>query len=142
MFYALYKELVGYSLVRCLTCGVVVHAKINGVDTGIFFHHLPQHLISHTAGGGVAVAAPIFLVQRNKGQHIYRCFKKIDSVASSDPVKTVSRIAAVHVSFEGTLRAFSALVSVDGNAFRILAHEHGVVVVCRFVDQSGIKKDV
>lgn len=85
---------------------------------------------------------PAVSVKRNKGQHIYRCFKEIDSVASSDPVKTVSRIAAVHVSFEGTLRACSALVSVDGNAFRILAHEHGVMVVCRFVDQSGIKKDV
>ena len=32
MFDALYKELVGYSLVRRLTCGIVVHAEINGVD--------------------------------------------------------------------------------------------------------------
>ena len=32
MFYALYKELLGYSFVGRLTCGVVVHTKIDGVD--------------------------------------------------------------------------------------------------------------
>ena len=71
------KELVGYSLVRRLTCGVVIHTEADGVDSGIFFHHLPQHLISDTAGGSVAVASPILLVQRNKGQHIYGSLKEI-----------------------------------------------------------------
>ena len=70
MFYALYKEFVGYSFVRRLTCGIVVHAETDGVDIGIRFPHLKQHLIPDTAGGSVAVTAPIFLVQRNKGQHI------------------------------------------------------------------------
>ena len=70
MFYALYKEFVGYSFVRRLTCGIVVHAETDGVDIGIRFQHLKQHLIPDTAGGSVAVTAPIFLAQRNKGQHI------------------------------------------------------------------------
>lgn len=36
--------------------------KIDGVDIGIFFHHLPQHLISHTASRGITVPLPVFLV--------------------------------------------------------------------------------
>ena len=46
------------------------NAEIDGVDIGIRFQHLKQHLIPDTAGGSVAVTAPIFLVQRNKGPHI------------------------------------------------------------------------
>ena len=125
-----------------MTVRVAVVAEVHRIHLRMIGKYLPQHLIGYTAGGGIAVLLPAVSVKRNKGQHIYRCFKEIDSVTSSDPVKTVSRIAAVHVSFEGTLRACSALVSMNGNAFRILAHEHSVVVVCRFVDQSGIKKDV
>ena len=53
MFYALYKELVGYSLVRRLTCGVVVHTETDGVNIGIRFQHLKQHLIPDTASGGI-----------------------------------------------------------------------------------------
>ena len=81
MLDALYKEFVGYSFVRCLTCGVVVHTETDGVDIGIDFQHLKQHLIPNTAGGGVAVAAPIFLVQINKGQHIYGSLKEIERIA-------------------------------------------------------------
>lgn len=66
MFYALYKEFVGYPFVRRLTCGIVVHAETDDVDIGIRFQHLKQHLIPDTAGGSVAVTAPIFLVQRIK----------------------------------------------------------------------------
>ena len=64
------KEFVGYPFVRRLTCDIVVHAEIDGVDIGIRFQHLKQHLIPDTAGGSVAVTALIFLVQRNKGPHI------------------------------------------------------------------------
>ena len=70
MFDALYKELVGYSFVRRLTCGIVVHAETDSVDIGVCLQHLKQHLIPDTAGSSVAVTALIFLVQRNKGQHI------------------------------------------------------------------------
>ena len=103
MFDALYKELVGYSLVRRLTCGVVVHTETDGVDIGIRLQHLKQHLIPDTAGGGIAVAAPIFLVQRNKGQHIYGSLKEIERVAFSGPVEAVTGIAAFRIAFVGAL---------------------------------------
>ena len=48
------KDLVGYSLVRRLTCGVVVHTETDGVDVGIRFQPLKQHLIPDTAGGSIA----------------------------------------------------------------------------------------
>ena len=77
MFNTLYKELVGYSFVRRLTCGIVVHTEKDGVDIWIRFQHLEQHLIPDTASGGIAVASSILLVQRNKGQHIYGSLKEI-----------------------------------------------------------------
>ncbi len=49
MFYALYNEFVGYSFVRRLTCGIVVHAETDGVDIGIRFQHLKQHLLTSLA---------------------------------------------------------------------------------------------
>ena len=101
MFDALYKELVGYSLVRRLTCGVVVHTETDGVDIGIRFQHLKQHLIPDTAGGGIAVASPILLVQRNKGQHIYGSLKEIERAVRSGPVEAVTGIAAFRIAFVG-----------------------------------------
>ena len=136
MFYALYKELVGYSLVGRLTCGVVVHTETDGVDIGIHLQHLEQHLIPDTAGGGIAVAAPIFLVQRNKGKHIYGCLKEIERVVFSGPVEAVTGIAAFRIAFVGALTACSSFVCVSGNAFFIVADKDGVVVVCGFVDHS------
>lgn len=121
MFYALYKELVRYSLVRRLTCGVVVHTETDGVDIGIRFQHLKQHLIPDTAGGSVAVAAPIFLVQRNKGQHIYGNLKEIERVVRSAPVEAVTWIAAFRIAFVGALTAYSSFVCVSGNAIFIVA---------------------
>lgn len=136
MFYALYKELVGYSLVRRLTCGVVVHTETDGVDIGIRFQHLEQHLISDTASGGIAVAAPIFLVQRNKGQHIYGSLKEIERVVCSCPVETVTGIATLSIALVGAFTACSSFVCVTGNAVFIVADEDGVVVVGGFVDHS------
>lgn len=120
MFYALYKELVGYSLVRRLTCGVVVHTEIDGVDIGIRFQHLKQHLIPDTAGGGIAVASPILLVQRNKGQHIYGGLKEIECVVRSGPVEAVTGIAAFRIAFVGALTACPSFVCVSGNAVFIV----------------------
>ncbi len=98
VFYAMYKELVGYSLVRRLTCGIVVHAKIDGVDIRIGFQHLEQHLIPNAAGGGIAVASPIFFMHRNKGQHIYGSLKEIERVVRSGPVEAVTGIAAFRIA--------------------------------------------
>ena len=101
MFDAPDKELVGYSLVRRLTCGIVVHTETDGVDIGIRFQHLEQHLIPDTAGSSVAVTAPILFMQRNKGQHIYGSLKEIECIISSDPVEAVMGIAAYCVTFVG-----------------------------------------
>ena len=136
MFYALYKELVGYSLVRRLTCGVVVHTETDGVDIGIRFQHLEQHLIPDTAGGSVVVASPILLVQRNKGQHIYGSLKQIEYIVCSGPVEAVTGIAAFRIAFVGALTACSSFVCVSGNAVFIVTDEDGVVVVGGFVYQS------
>lgn len=140
MFYALYKELVGYSLVRRLTCGVVVHTETDGVDIGIRFQHLKQHLIPDTAGGGIAVASPILLVQRNKGQHIYGSLKEIERVVRSGPVEAVTGIAAFRIAFVGALTACSSFVCVSGNAVFIVADKYSVVVVGRFVYHSFMHK--
>ena len=140
MFYAMYKELVGYSLVRRLTCGVVVHTETDGVDIWISFQHLKQHLIPDTAGGGIAVASPIPLVQRNKGQHIYGSLKQIEYIVCSDPVEAVTGIAAFRIAFVGALTACSSFMCVSGNAMFIVADEDGVVVVGGFVDHSLMHK--
>ena len=140
MFYALYKELVGYSLVRRLTCGVVVHTETDGVDIGIRFQHLKQHLIPDTASGSVAVAAPIFLVKRNKGQHIYGSLKEIERVVFSGPVEAVTGIAAFRIAFVCALTACSSFVCVSGNAMFIVADKYGVVVIGGFVDHSLMHK--
>ena len=140
MFYALYKELVGYSLVRRLTCGVVVHTETDGVDIGIRFQHLKQHLIPDTAGGGIAVASPILLVQRNKGQHIYGSLKEIERVVFSVPVEAVTGITAFRIAFVGAFRACSSFVCVSGNAVFIVTDEDGVVVIGGFVDHSFMHK--
>ena len=129
MFDALYKELVGYSLVRRLTCGIVVHAETNGVDIGVGFQHLKQHLISDTAGGGVAVAAPVFLVQRNKRQHIYGSLKEIEYIVRSRPVEAVTGIAAFRIALVGAFTACSSFVCVSGNAVFIVADKYSVVIV-------------
>ena len=136
MFYALYKELVGYSLVRRLTCGIVVHTETDGVDIGVCFQHLEQHLIPDTAGGSVVVALPILLVQRNKGQHIYGSLKEIECVVRSGPVEAVTGIAAFRVALVGALTACSSFVCMTGDAVFIVADKYGVVVVGGFVDHS------
>lgn len=140
VFYALYKELVGYSFVRRLTCSIVVHTETDGVDIGISFQHLKQHLIPDTAGGSVAVASPIFLVQRNKGQHIYGSLKEIERVICSGPVEAVTGIAAFRIAFVGALTACSSFMSVSGNAVFIVTDEDGVVVVGGFVYHSLMHK--
>ena len=140
MFDALYKELVGYSFVRRLTCGIVIHTEADGVDIGIRFQHLKQHLIPDTASGSVAVAAPIFLVQRNKGQHIYGSLKEIERVVFSGPVEAVTGIAAFRIAFVGALTACSSFVCVSGNAMFIVADEDGVVVIGGFINHSLMHK--
>ena len=140
MFYALYKELVGYSLVRRLTCGIVVHTEIDGVDIGIGFQHLKQHLIPNAAGGGIAVTSPILLVQRNKGQHIYGGLKEIDCVVRSGPVEAVTGIAAFRIAFVGALTTCSSFVCVTGNAVFIVTYEDGVVVIGGFINHFLMHK--
>lgn len=140
MFYALYKELFSYSFVRRLTRGIIVHTEIDGINIWIVFQHLEQHLIPDTAGGSVAVAAPIFLVQRNKGQHIYGSLKEIERVVFSDPVEAVTGIAALRVAFVGALTACSSFVCVSGNAVFIIADKYGVVVIGGFINHSLMHK--
>ena len=140
MFYAMYKEFVGYSLVRRLTCGVVIHTETDGVDIGIRFQHLKQHLIPDTAGGSVAVAAPIFLVKRNKGKHIYGSLKQIERVVFSGPVEAITGIAAFRIAFVGALTACSSFMSVSGNAVFIVTDEDGVVVIGGFINHSLMHK--
>ena len=140
VFDALYKEFIGYSFVRRLTCGIVVHAEIDGVDIGIGFLHLKQHLIPDTAGSGIAVASPILLVQRNKGQHIYGSLKEIERVVRSGPVEAVTGIAAFRIAFVGALRVCSSFMCVTGDAMFIVTDEHSVVVVGGFVDHALMHK--
>ena len=59
-------QLLRDSVIRCLTCFIAVKAEADGLDIGIVPEDLKQHTISHTAAGGVAVAASVILVQRDK----------------------------------------------------------------------------
>ena len=82
------------------------------------------------------MAAPIFLVKRNKGQHIYGSLKEIECVVRSGPVEAVTGIAAFRIAFVGALTACSSFMSMTGNAVFIVTYEDGVVVVGGFVDHS------
>ena len=142
MFDAPCKELVGYPLVRRLTGVVVVHTEIDRVDVRVVLQHLKQHLISHTAGGGIAVSAPVPLVQRNITEHIYGRLKKIEGVVGAGSVKAVTGIAALCIALVGALAACASLVRMAGDAIFIVADKDGVVVVGRFVDHSPMHKGV
>ena len=86
------------------------------------------------------MAAPIFLVQRNKGQHIYGSLKEIECVICSGPVEAVTGIAAFRVALVGAFRACTSFMSMTGNAFFIIADEDGVVVIGGFIDHSLMHK--
>ena len=86
------------------------------------------------------MAAPIFLVKRNKGQHIYGSLKEIERVVRSGPVEAVTGIAAFRIAFVGALTACSSFVCVSGNAMFIVANEDGVVVIGGFIDHSLMHK--
>ena len=140
VFYAMYRELFSYSFVRRLTCGIIVHTEIDGINIWVVFQHLKQHLISDTAGSSVAVASPIFFMHRNKGQHIYGSLKEIERVVRTRPVETVTRIAAYRIAFVFAVRARSAFMGMTGNAFFIITYEYGIVIVGRFIDHFFINK--
>ena len=101
---------------------------------------MKQHLIPDTAGGGIAVASPILLVQRNKGQHIYGSLKEIERVVRSGPVEAVTGIAAFRIAFVGALTACPSFVCVSGNAMFIVTDEDGVVVIGGFINHSLMHK--
>ena len=99
-----------------------------------------QHLIPDTAGSGIAVASPILLVQRNKGQHIYGSLKKIEYIVRTRPVEAVTGIAAYSIAFVFAVRARSAFMRMTSNAFFIITYKYGIVVVGGFVDHSFMHK--
>ena len=86
------------------------------------------------------MAAPIFLVQRNKGQHIYGSLKEIERAVRSGPVEAVTGIAAFRIAFVGALTACPSFVCVSGNAMFIVADEDGVVVIGGFINHSLMHK--
>ena len=86
------------------------------------------------------MTAPILLVKRNKGQHIYGSLKQIEYIVCSGPVEAVTGIAAFRIAFVGALTACSSFVCVSGNAVFIVTYEDGVVVVGGFVDHSLMHK--
>ena len=103
---------------------------------------MEQHLISDTAGSSVAVASPILLVQRNKGQHIYGSLKEIERVVPTCPMKAVAGIAALCIALVAALTTCAALVCMARSAAFVAAHEHGVVVVGGFIDHTLMHKAV
>ena len=59
-----------------LSVRVAVVAEEPRIHLRMIGKYLPHHLVGYTAGGGIAVVLPVVSVKRNKGQHIYRCFKR------------------------------------------------------------------
>ena len=56
------EQLVADSFCRSLSRLIVIKAQIHAPDIRIILHHLPQHLVGHAAGGGIAVLLPILLM--------------------------------------------------------------------------------
>ena len=121
-----------------LICGlpglVIVKAEADVIDVRIVLHHLPEHMVGHPAGRGVAVVLPIFLVHGNIREQIDGRFKEIKAVALSAPVKRELRTAAVLIALVAALRIRPALVRMAGNAVLVVADKHGIVVLGGFVD--------
>ena len=123
-----------------LTVPVAVMAEKDGVDLGLVRKDLPQHLIRHTAGGGIAVVTPALLVHGNEGQHINGCFKQIHLVAPAQPVEAVLGITAVLIALEGAFGAGATFMGVNGLAALVEADEHSVVVRCGLVDHLPVNE--
>ena len=90
---------------------------------------LHQRMLCHAAKRHIAVLFPILLVEGKKRKHINRRFKYIHCIALPNPMKTVPRITAVHVSFEritGGIR--SAFMRMTWNSLRIISHKYRIVI--------------
>lgn len=73
-----------------------------------------QCMLCYTAKCHIAVLFPVLPVEGEKRKHINRCFKYIHCIALPNPMKTVPRITAVHISFERIARCIrSALYEHD-----------------------------
>ena len=73
---------------------------------------------------------------------IDRSLKEAEILASSGPVKAVFRYAAVRVTLEGALTSCAAHIGMARDIVLVEAYEHGVVVLCRFIDHLLVGKDI
>ena len=121
-----------------LICGlpglVIIQAEADVIEVWIILHHLPEHMVGYSAGCGIAVFLPFFLVNGNIRKQIDWRFKEIKAVALSVPMKRALRTAAVLIAFVGALRICPALVRMARDSILVVTDEHGVVIHCGFVD--------
>ena len=81
---------------------------------------------------------PILLIHGNKRQHINRCFKYIHRIAFPNPVKTVSWIAAFHISLKRfPLLTGSSLMGMAWNSIHIKPHKNCIVVFGVFINHMS-----
>ncbi len=81
MLNAFQKKRNRCSFVGKLSGFVIVTTKVNRFDIGVIPDHLPQHMVRHATGCGIAVLFPTVFMHGNKGQHIYWSFKNKQLVA-------------------------------------------------------------
>lgn len=126
-----------------LPSDIVVKAESNLFKLQVLLQH-PQHgVLRGAAESDIAVGLPFLRVERNKGHHINGCFKHIEPVRDSRPVKAVPRIAALHILSKGfTLEINTALMRMTYNAVFIFSDEHGVVVFCVLIQQPNVYEAV
>ena len=113
---------------------VIVKAEEDVIEIWIVLHHLPERMVGNPAGRGVAVVLPVFLVHGNIREQINGRFKEIKAVALSTPVKRKLRSAAILIALVAALRIRPALVRMTRSAVLVMADEHGVMMLCGFVD--------
>ena len=69
------EQLIADSFCRSLSRFVVIKAQIHAPDIRIILYYLPQYLVGHAAGGGIAVLLPTAFIHADKAQHINGRFK-------------------------------------------------------------------
>ena len=116
------------TIVPLNACAVMIEAGDHGIDLRIRFQDMHCPISGCGTESHIAVFLPVLLMQRKIGQHINRGLKHIQPIAFSDVVKTVIRIAAVHVALEAAVRVGASFMGMTGNPIFIHTHKDRIVI--------------
>ena len=125
-----------FNPLSCLdSCFIMIQTQSDFGKMWYILKKLYQCVFRHPAECHIAMPHPILLIHGNKGQHINRSFKNIHRIAFPNPVKTVSWIAAFHIS----LKRFppltgSSLMGMAWNSIYIKPHKNCIVVFSVFIN--------